>query len=106
VNGIARIHLDTFENSHGSERIKDQWNRLSKRVHINGLIIDLRGNTGGSLDQATSFLETLLPPGTVTTRRQIVVAQDNTSKNCTVNGKTGSCFHKSTEADNQLPFVR
>ncbi len=62
--GIAYIRIDSFLDDTGTE-FADVWNSLAEQAYINGLILDLRYNYGGSVDSALSVAAHFVPTGRV-----------------------------------------
>ena len=69
-NGVATVHLKNFQQSTGKElasalsQVNQQWYRKS-RESLRGLILDLRDNPGGLLDQAVSVSDLFLESGII-----------------------------------------
>lgn len=76
----AYIHLLTF-NSETGEALTDTVRRARKEIgpDMNGLILDLRGNLGGLLDQAVATADLFLPDGAIVSTRGRNPASDQAS---------------------------
>ena len=80
-NNVGYIKLDEFTQT-ASEDVKTSLNKL-KAVGMNKLILDLRGNGGGLLNEAVKIVNFFVPKGTEITRtmgkveswKQVYVAQ-------------------------------
>lgn len=62
-DSIGYIHLNTF-NEKAAERVRDELQKLMADPRLSGLVLDLRGNGGGLLDEAVKILGLFLPKGT------------------------------------------
>ncbi|MDD3815732.1 MAG: S41 family peptidase [Desulfocapsaceae bacterium] len=62
--GLAYIRITNFQ-SQTTKEVKDALQKLQKEHPINGLILDLRNNPGGLLDQAVSVTDIFLDDGLV-----------------------------------------
>ena len=62
--GLAYIRITNFQ-SQTTKDVKDALQKLQKQHPINGLILDLRNNPGGLLDQAVSVTDIFLDEGLV-----------------------------------------
>ncbi|MFH2122837.1 MAG: S41 family peptidase [Pseudomonadota bacterium] len=62
--GLAYIRITNFQ-SQTTKEMKDALLKLQKEHPINGLILDLRNNPGGLLDQAVSVTDIFLDDGLV-----------------------------------------
>lgn len=62
-NNIGYIRILAFENNVASQ-FQDQYNEL-KSKNVSGLIIDLRGNPGGLVDETVKIANMILPNGEV-----------------------------------------
>jgi carboxyl-terminal processing protease len=62
--GLAYIRITNFQ-SQTTKDLKDALQKLQKQHPINGLILDLRNNPGGLLDQAVSVTDIFLDEGLV-----------------------------------------
>ncbi len=60
--GIAYIEISRFSKNTG-QFLVEAIEELGKEQAIEGLILDLRGNPGGLLDEAIAVTEPFLPPG-------------------------------------------
>lgn len=63
-NGIAYIHIDTF-NSNTSEKFNEAMAAV-RRMGITKIVLDLRDNPGGFVDQAVAVARNLVPEGLIT----------------------------------------
>jgi len=63
-DGIGYIKLDLF-NSNTSEYINEALNEMDKN-NISKIILDLRNNPGGSLDEAVKLARNFVPQGVIT----------------------------------------
>jgi carboxyl-terminal processing protease len=64
--GIGYIQLKQFQSS-TSDELDDALNNLAKEAPIKGLVLDLRGNPGGLLDQAAQVADHFLTRGAIVT---------------------------------------
>ncbi len=62
--GLAYIRITNFQ-SHTTTDVNEALQKLQKQHPINGLILDLRNNPGGLLDQAVSITDIFLDGGLV-----------------------------------------
>ncbi|MFC1629174.1 S41 family peptidase [Gemmatimonadota bacterium] len=62
--GIAYIEISRFSKNTG-QFLVEAIEKLGREQAIEGLILDLRGNPGGLLDEAIAVTEPFLPPGEV-----------------------------------------
>ncbi|MBU1986286.1 MAG: S41 family peptidase, partial [Proteobacteria bacterium] len=62
--GLAYIRITNFQ-SQTTKEVKEALQKLQKEHPINGLILDLRNNPGGLLDQAVSVTDIFLDEGLV-----------------------------------------
>jgi len=62
--GLAYIRITNFQ-SQTTEEVKNALQKLQKEHPVNGLILDLRNNPGGLLDQAVSVTDIFLDEGLV-----------------------------------------
>lgn len=62
--GLAYIRITNFQ-SHTTSDVNEALQKLQKQHPINGLILDLRNNPGGLLDQAVSITDIFLDGGLV-----------------------------------------
>lgn len=60
--GVAYIEISRFSKNTG-QFLADAIKKLEKEQKIEGLVLDLRGNPGGVLDEAIAVAELFLPPG-------------------------------------------
>ncbi|HVB32865.1 MAG TPA: S41 family peptidase [Patescibacteria group bacterium] len=60
--GVGYIHISTFESEQTAEELADAMAQLGAS-HLDGLILDLRGNPGGLLNQAVEVGDMLLDKG-------------------------------------------
>lgn len=61
---VAYIRITQFSQK-VSEELEQAWGKLSQRQPPSGLILDLRGNPGGLLDQAVKVADAFLTKGTI-----------------------------------------
>ena len=64
-NNIAYISFSSFDEK-ADKQFKDAMKEMNKQAEIEGLIIDIRGNTGGLLSTATEIIDEILPTGIIT----------------------------------------
>lgn len=71
-NNIAYVRLTTF-NQISLDKTKDVFRKLKRQLgdeeELNGVILDLRNNPGGLLDQAIAISDLFLDEGTIITTR-------------------------------------
>ena len=60
--GIGYIYLSSF-NTQAASEVKEALKDLKKRENIKSLILDLRGNPGGLLDEAIGVVNLFVPKG-------------------------------------------
>lgn len=75
--GLAYIRITNFQ-SQTTKEVKDALQKLQKQHPINGLILDLRNNPGGLLDQAVSVTDIFLDGGLVVYTKGRVKEQNMT----------------------------
>ncbi|MCD7710765.1 MAG: S41 family peptidase [Porphyromonadaceae bacterium] len=63
ANDIGYIYLQSFTDKAATE-VKEAFLDLKKNQHISSLIIDLRSNPGGILDEALQIINYFVPKGT------------------------------------------
>lgn len=63
-DGIGFIRLNSFTDK-SAQDVRNAYNRLSKKGKLKGLILDLRSNGGGVLDDAIKILSMFLPENTM-----------------------------------------
>ena len=63
-DGVGYIRLNSFTDK-SAENVMDAYNRLNKQKKLKGLILDLRSNGGGVLDDAIKILGMFLPEKTM-----------------------------------------
>ncbi len=73
--GLAYIRITNFQ-SQTTRDLKALLQQLHQRQPINGLVLDLRDNPGGLLDQAVSVADIFLDGGLVVSTRGRVVEQN------------------------------
>ena len=61
-NGVSYIRIKKFSKNTAKD-FRKALNEILKNQNVNGLIIDLRGNTGGLLSNALNILDQLVPKG-------------------------------------------
>ena len=64
--GIGYVRLKQFQAS-TSDELDDALTELSKKERLRGLVLDLRGNPGGLLDQAAKVADRFLENGVIVT---------------------------------------
>jgi carboxyl-terminal processing protease len=84
--GLAYIRITNFQ-SQTTKEVKDALQKLQKQHAINGLILDLRNNPGGLLDQAVSVSDIFLDGGMVVSTKGRVKEQNMTFQAHGNNGK-------------------
>lgn len=62
--GVGYIDLTTF-NEHSADGVRKALNDFKKDPALQGLVLDLRGNGGGLIDQAVQITGMFVPKGTV-----------------------------------------
>ena len=84
--GYAYTRITNFQ-SHTTNDFKAKLHELKSKHHINGLILDLRNNPGGLLNQAISIADIFLNKGTIVytkgrreDQNNVYVAHDNGEK--------------------------
>ncbi len=84
--GFAYTRITNFQ-SHTTNDFKAKLQELKSKHHINGLILDLRNNPGGLLNQAISIADIFLNKGTIVytkgrreDQNNVYVAHDNGEK--------------------------
>jgi carboxyl-terminal processing protease len=75
--GLAYIRITNFQ-SQTTKEVKDALQKLQAQLPINGLILDLRNNPGGLLDQAVSVTDIFLDGGLVVYTKGRVQEQNMT----------------------------
>ena len=79
-NGIGYINLSSFSGE-PSKEFKEAFLDLKKQKNINSLIIDLRNNGGGLLDEAVEIVNLFVPRGkTIVTTKGKIKQSSNTYK--------------------------
>lgn len=75
INGYGYIGFSEFTEG-SAQDFKRALDELVKSHHINGLVIDLRGNGGGIIDEAIQIVSNFVPAGTlvVSTKGKIATA--------------------------------
>ncbi len=63
-SGIARVHILNFR-SGTARRLSSVMKKLNAMTRLKGLILDLRGNPGGLVEEATDLVGLFINPGTV-----------------------------------------
>ncbi|MBQ8299365.1 MAG: S41 family peptidase [Clostridia bacterium] len=64
-NNIAYISFSSFDEK-ADKHFKDAIKEMKKDAQIEGLIIDIRDNTGGLLSTAAAIIDEILPTGVIT----------------------------------------
>jgi carboxyl-terminal processing protease len=64
--GIGYVRLKQFQSS-TSDELDDALSELGKKERLRGLVLDLRGNPGGLLDQAAKVTDRFLEDGVIVT---------------------------------------
>lgn len=69
-DGVGVISVSSFSANVGVD-VNEAWNKLRAQTggHLNGLILDLRGNPGGLLDEAVALSDLFLDKGTIVSQR-------------------------------------
>ncbi|MEO0032076.1 MAG: hypothetical protein RIS94_1834 [Pseudomonadota bacterium] len=69
-DGTGVISVSSFSANVGAE-VADAWSKVKAQTggHPNGLILDLRGNPGGLLDEAVALSDLFLEKGTIVSQR-------------------------------------
>jgi carboxyl-terminal processing protease len=62
--GIAHIQIDAFRRRSGTE-LREHLERLEAEAPLRGVVLDLRGNPGGLLDEAVVAVDTFVSEGTI-----------------------------------------
>jgi len=68
VEGIGIIHIDRF-NAATALNVRDAVSRLGGPAEIRGIVLDLRGNPGGLLDQAVAVADQFIRQGRIISTR-------------------------------------
>jgi carboxyl-terminal processing protease len=84
--GLAYIRITNFQ-SKTTEELKEALETLNKETEIKGLILDLRNNPGGLLDQAISVSDVFLEEGLVVYTKGRIPEQNMTFQAHANNGK-------------------
>lgn len=66
TKGIGYVRLDVFGNRAARE-VKRAFRSLNQSVPLTGMVLDLRGNPGGLLNEAVDIAELFVPKGSVIT---------------------------------------
>lgn len=71
IDGVPYIRLNTFANEHAHEAVTNAISELREQAggELTGLILDLRNNPGGLLDEAISVSDIFLDGGEVVSTR-------------------------------------
>ncbi len=64
-NNIGYISFEAFD-EHAEEHFNDAYNKLVNKNEVEGLIIDLRNNSGGIVDVAEAIVDKIVPLGNIT----------------------------------------
>lgn len=86
--GLAYLRISRFQGQTTTDA-KKLLRRLRHQEDIKGLILDLRNNPGGLLDQAVSISDLFLEQGIVTSTRGRIPEQNKDFSAHTNNGKNG-----------------
>lgn len=65
---VLRLEIENFA-SRTAKEITDQIRKFRKKYPVSGIVLDLRGNPGGLLDQAVTVSDIFLDQGVVVTTR-------------------------------------
>lgn len=84
--GFAYIRITNFQGQ-TTKDVKELLQKLEKKNHIKGLILDLRNNPGGLLDQAISISDIFLEKGLVVYTKGRIQEQNMTFQAHSNNGK-------------------
>lgn len=84
--GFAYIRITNFQ-GHTTKDVKQLLIELEQKKHIKGLILDLRNNPGGLLDQAISISDIFLEEGLVVYTKGRIQEQNMTFQAHANNGK-------------------
>lgn len=77
-NDIAYIHLSRF-GQQAAEEIRENLLSIKTKQSLNGLILDLRNNPGGLLNEAVEIVDKFIEPGvTVVETKGRITSQNNT----------------------------
>ncbi len=77
-NDIAYIHLSRF-GQQAAEEIRESLLTAKENSNLNGLILDLRNNPGGLLNEAVDIVDKFIEPGvTVVETKGRITSQNNT----------------------------
>lgn len=68
-SGIGYINIKTFNNDNVSQEVKEAYEAL-KAQGLDGLVLDLRNNGGGLLNEAVCVAGMFVPPGTIVTVKE------------------------------------
>jgi carboxyl-terminal processing protease len=63
-NNIAYVRISTF-NENTIDELKKAFNELTQKTKLEGIILDLRNNPGGLMDQAIKVTEYFIESGTI-----------------------------------------
>ena len=66
--GVAYIRISSFQ-THTTRDFRRQLDAITKDTNINGLLLDLRNNPGGLLDQAVKIADIFLDKGLIVSTR-------------------------------------
>jgi len=69
-DGVGIISVSSFSANVGVD-VNEAWNKLRAQTggHMNGLVLDLRGNPGGLLDEAVALSDLFIDKGTIVSQR-------------------------------------
>ncbi|WP_226017632.1 S41 family peptidase [Novosphingobium sp. FKTRR1] len=69
-DGVGVISVSSFSANVGAD-VNDAFNRIRTQTggHLNGVVLDLRGNPGGLLDEAVALSDLFLDKGTIVSQR-------------------------------------
>ena len=76
-NNIGYIKLTSFTQNAGNE-VKDAFTGLKEKATLNGIIIDLRGNGGGLLNEAVNICNLFVDKGSLVVSTKGKIADKNT----------------------------
>jgi carboxyl-terminal processing protease len=92
-NGIGYIRLDRFLDNCSAE-VKQALLALKEKEHIKSVVLDLRGNGGGILQEAVKIVNLFVPKGT------LIVSQKGKIK-----GNNAEYFATASPVDTDIPLT-